>query len=209
MVRIPSIAEYYLHEGKLVLRSRWNKRFKIGLMIGIVLGSLIPSVAPSYTNASLSRLKYTTKEAVFAEYIIKENPSVKKTEATKIALSATKWAAKFDIDPKMVIAIMKQESNFNRDAVSNAGALGLMQVMVQHHVDKLRQAKVVLSTPEMFGIETSIYLGTWVFKQCLDKNRLDNTALKCYNGSLKMKTDYDTKVLSHYQKISKLVKDVI
>lgn len=38
-------------------------------------------------------------------------------------------AAKYGLDPQMIRAIMKTESDFNKDTVSHAGARGLMQVM--------------------------------------------------------------------------------
>lgn len=40
-------------------------------------------------------------------------------------------AAEAEIDPFLVLSVIRQESTFNEDAVSRAGALGLMQIMPQ------------------------------------------------------------------------------
>lgn len=38
-------------------------------------------------------------------------------------------AEQYDVDPKLVMAICKTESSFRSDAISNSGAVGIMQVM--------------------------------------------------------------------------------
>jgi soluble lytic murein transglycosylase-like protein len=88
------------------------------------------------------------------------------------------------IDPFLLLALIRQESVFQADAVSRASARGLMQIMPATGRQLARQLKVgfpgndVLDDPEM-----SIRLGTYYFRQMLDGfgGSLEK-ALAAYNG---------------------------
>lgn len=50
-------------------------------------------------------------------------------EATPYIELILKYSAKYDVDPALVLSVIKNESNFDRFARSSKGAIGLMQVM--------------------------------------------------------------------------------
>ncbi|MBP2650213.1 MAG: Lytic transglycosylase catalytic [Firmicutes bacterium] len=58
-----------------------------------------------------------------------QTQSVQETSHGDIADIVRKTAAKYNVDPKLALGVAATESNFNPNAVSSAGATGVMQLM--------------------------------------------------------------------------------
>jgi membrane-bound lytic murein transglycosylase MltF len=90
--------------------------------------------------------------------------------------SAVNTAAKnYGVDSNLILAIIKQESDFDNNSTSESGAAGLMQIMPQNF------AHVGIS--DEYDVDQNINGGTKLFKEYL--NQYDgNTemALMAYNG---------------------------
>jgi soluble lytic murein transglycosylase-like protein len=87
-------------------------------------------------------------------------------------------AARVDVPPELVLAVIEVESNFDRWAVSTAGAQGLMQVM-PFWLDELGRPNDSLQQPHI-----NLRLGCTILRHYLDRERGDlRRALARYNGS--------------------------
>ena len=102
------------------------------------------------------------------------------TERTELIKTIRYEAQRVGIDPQLVFALIEVESNFRADAVSHAGAIGLMQVM-PFWTEVLSRG----SSRELYEPRVNIRYGCLILRHYLDieKGNLDR-ALGRYNGSL-------------------------
>jgi soluble lytic murein transglycosylase-like protein len=98
-------------------------------------------------------------------------------------------ATRVELPPELVLAVIDVESNFDRFAISHAGARGLMQVM-PFWLDEIGRPD-----DNLMRIETNLRFGCTILKHYMDIENGDlNRALGRYNGSLG-KRSYPNKVL--------------
>lgn len=121
----------------------------------------------------------------------------------------TYYADKYDIDPLMLYAFIRTESNFNPKADSDAGARGLMQITeVTFDWIKTKIAPTEdLTFEDLYDPETNIRFGSYFVSYCLLRYQDDlATAAAAYHSGwgtvdgLLSQAEYsaDGKTLDHY-----------
>jgi soluble lytic murein transglycosylase len=88
------------------------------------------------------------------------------------------------LDPLLVAALIRQESEFNAGAISPAGARGLMQVMPRTGADLTRRLKLgSFSISQLHRPGRNLQLGTYYFRSLLDSlGGSVEAALAAYNA---------------------------
>ncbi len=88
-------------------------------------------------------------------------------------------ATRVELSPQIVLAIIQVESNFDKYAISTAGARGLMQIM------PFWLKEIGKEDDNLFHIRTNLRFGCTILRYYLDKEKGNITrALARYNGSL-------------------------
>lgn len=91
-------------------------------------------------------------------------------------------AAREGLDPSLVAALICQESTFAADAVSSAGARGLMQIMTYTGRPLARDLGLRFDRRMLLDPGTSLSLGSRYFRQMMDRFGREDAALAAYNA---------------------------
>jgi soluble lytic murein transglycosylase-like protein len=103
-------------------------------------------------------------------------------------------ANRVELPPELILAVIEVESNFDRYAISVAGAIGLMQIM-PFWLDEIGRPN-----DNLLHIDTNLRYGCTILRFYYDKENGDlRRALGRYNGSLG-KRKYPNKVIDKLSK---------
>ncbi|MGG1949060.1 transglycosylase SLT domain-containing protein [Trinickia sp. NRRL B-1857] len=98
-------------------------------------------------------------------------------EAERIGRAVIDAARREALSPMLLLAVIAVESGFDRHALSEAGAVGLMQVLPSQHKDRVRHAA------QLWDTDTNVSVGSSILHEYLTAADGDlNGALVRYSG---------------------------
>ena len=95
--------------------------------------------------------------------------------SSKIYAAVRDASKKYGVDENLILAVIKQESDFDSTCTSGVGAAGLMQIMPSNYSH--------LGITDPYDVEQNVNGGTKLLKEYMDKyNGSIEMALMAYNG---------------------------
>lgn len=156
-----------------------NSIFKyfVVLVLSFASFNLYASDIDHTKRATVRMIAKETKDKVAAKDII------------RIVNAVFKEATKNNLDPFLILGMIKTESTFKPTSSNRSGAKGLMQVIPRYHRDKIRGRNIM-------NIETNVEVGVQVYADCLNNNNGNmKKASRCYSGGAK---NYTAKLKDGY-----------
>ncbi len=101
---------------------------------------------------------------------------------TKYNQYVEKYSNEYNVDPYLVYACIKAESNFKQDAISGKKAYGLMQLIQTTAQEVAKTLQIEIDEKSVMEPETNIRLGTKYISQLISKYNNIELALAAYNA---------------------------
>ena len=100
----------------------------------------------------------------------------------------TIYAEKYNVEENLIYAVIKAESNFEKDAVSHRNALGLMQIMEDTAIDVAKKYNIDINQEnakeDIVTVENNINIGTKYLNVLMEKYKNKELAVAAYNAGI-------------------------
>jgi len=193
-------------------------------LTAIIIFFLICCCTPLSFSGTIIEEDATDHEQIISktvQYLKGKKISATDEKLKTIAKSVYKESRKYDIDYRLVLAVMKVESNFKNEAISRKGARGLLQVKpsLAKHIEKDTGIQIEEVTT-LHEPEKNIKIGVSYLSKLIDMFENLTSALHAYNvGPTKAKrtasasatssTPFTKKVMNEYRQIVEVLPDPI
>ena len=137
-----------------------TKLFKKLVIIGVIVGIVLSIY--NYKNI---------QNIILKKIYIKEYEEI-----------VEEYSKEYELDSNLIYAIIKAESNFKKDAISNKGAKGLMQLMDATSADIANVLNIKFDNEKILEPQYNIMIGTKYISMLINKYQNISLALAAYNA---------------------------
>ena len=149
---------------------------------------LAPETARLYADAGRYDMAIEVLKRAVPSYFAVDLPSLPRSYWEALFpkpywIDLKRFSSSNALDPYLVAALIRQESEFNPSAVSRANAVGLMQLLPKVGKSVAKQEKLKhFSSTQLFTPGINLQLGTRYFRGMVDKFGAFEYALAAYNA---------------------------
>ena len=98
------------------------------------------------------------------------------------------YGEKYNMEENLIFAVIKAESNFNKEAISNRNAIGLMQLMEETAKDVAKKNGIEINVnnmkEELSDVYKNIEIGTCYIATLMQRYQNKKVALAAYNAGI-------------------------
>lgn len=95
-----------------------------------------------------------------------------------------KYAEEYKIEKELIYAMIKAESNFNSEAISNKNAIGLMQILESTANEVAKEIEREITREDIINPEINIHLGTKYISNLIKRYGNIELAIASYNAGI-------------------------
>jgi len=157
---------------------------------------------PAGSQVEPAAAPWNPKHRILATYLSRRY-SIAPDAAEEWVSAAYVASEQVGVDPLLVLAVIAIESSFDPNAVSLAGAEGLMQVVPKYHEEKLDEhgGSDAVRDPAI-----NILVGARILEQYIRRSGSLEAALQRYNGALSDASGrYSRKVLAERGRLQRVI----
>ena len=204
-------SQFYINSnGRIVKKLRYTMFWHcITASNLIVMLALFPQLAGNATVTTfaniITKIEKPADPAALA-YLKINAPKLEPAYLSLIFDSSLTAAAESKIDKNLLLAVMRVESGFDQYAMSDRGAICLMQIMPNWHAELLKSKFKQLDSRNIYDIDVCIHSGAKILAGYIREQGSIERGLLQYNGSLADPSkSYAVKVLAEKQRIDKFM----
>jgi soluble lytic murein transglycosylase-like protein len=171
----------------------------------IVIAMLFVFGFATVLHSSKNEYNNVTDPKIMTSFVIRVNGGVEYV-AEDIVYNTIYYSNMYNIDPLITLMLIKVESDFRHDCISEKGAKGLMQIMHRVWGDELREKNIIAERKDLFNIKNNIHAGVYILSKYIKRAGDTHTAINWYNG--RNTTNHAEKVYSILKKYNAYAKNM-